>query len=237
MDLHGKVALVTGTHRGLGRAIADALTAAGAQVAAHQHTGGDFAADLAAPDAPDALVARVLDRLGRLDYLVNNAAYTPLIPKHPAGNWDAIPDFDLDRFDRTLAVNLRAPLQLSLAAASQSPTLEAILNVGSGSAERGDGSSAEFVLSKGAIPTLTQYLARRLAPRVRVNCFLPGLFATEEIAARGPSFAPRRQAILDRTPMHRLGSPAEAAETILFLLAGNSFITGQSLMLDGGWHL
>ncbi|TAN24060.1 MAG: SDR family oxidoreductase [Acidobacteria bacterium] len=236
MDLHGKVALVTGSHRGLGRAIADALIAAGAQVAAHQHTGGDFAADLAAPDAPTALVARVLDRFGRLDYLVNNAAYTPLVPEHPAGNWDAVPGFDLDRFDRTLAVNLRAPLQLALAAA-QSPSLAAIVNVGSGSAERGDGSSAEFVLSKGAIPTLTQYLARRLAPRVRVNCFLPGLFATEEIAARGPSFAPRRQTIIDRTPMRRLGSPAEAAETILFLLAGNAFITGQSLMLDGGWHL
>ncbi|MGH9412534.1 MAG: SDR family NAD(P)-dependent oxidoreductase [Terriglobales bacterium] len=237
MDLHGKVALVTGARRGLGRAVADALAAAGAEVARHERQAGAFAADLADADAPAALVAKVLASFGRLDYLVNNDAFTPLAAEHPAGNWDAVPEFDLVRFERTLAVNLRAPLQLALAAAAQSPQLEAIVNVGSGSAERGDGSSAAFVLSKGAIPTLTQYLARRLAPRVRVNCFLPGLFATEEIAARGTAFAPRRAAIVERTPMHRLGAPAEAAETILFLLAGNRFITGQALLLDGGWHL
>ncbi|MGH9475972.1 MAG: SDR family NAD(P)-dependent oxidoreductase [Terriglobales bacterium] len=240
MDWHGKVALVTGARRGLGRACVEALTAAGAQVAAHERTGGEFAADLADPAAPAALIARVLRGFGRLDYLINNAAFTPLVPAE-AHDWEATPGFDpgqdLERFNRTLAVNLRAPLQLALAAAAQAPALAAIVNVGSGSAARGDGSSAEFVLSKGAIPTLTQYLARRLAPGVRVNAFVPGLFDTEEIAGRGPAFVSRRQAILERTPMARLGAPAEAAETILFLLAGNAFITGQCLFLDGGLHL
>lgn len=235
MELRGKVALVTGARRGLGRACAEALRAAGAAVAAHEREGGEFAADLSEASAPAELVARVVERFGRLDYLVNNAALTPRTV--PAGqDWDAVPSIAVESFDRTLAVNLRAPLQLALAAA-QRPELEAIVNVGSGSAARGDGSSAEFVLSKGAIPALTQYLARRLAPRVRVNAFLPGLFDTEEIAERGPGFATRRDAILARTPMGRLGRPQEAAESILFLLAGNRFITGQLLLVDGGLHL
>ncbi|MGH9487340.1 MAG: SDR family NAD(P)-dependent oxidoreductase [Terriglobales bacterium] len=237
MDLTGKVALVTGARRGLGRAIAEALAGAGAEVARHARREGEFAADLSEAGAAEELVARVLQRYGRLDYVVNNAAQTPLIRGEEGQDWESAPGFDSDRFDATVAVNLRAPLQLALAAYAAAPTLEAIVNVGSGSASRGDGSSAEFVLSKGAVPTLTQYLARRLAPRVRVNALLPGLFDTEEIAERGAGFAARRAAIVQRTPMGRLGRPEEAAETIVFLLAGNGFITGQVLTLDGGLHL
>lgn len=241
-ELAGKVALVTGSARGIGAATVAALAAAGARVAAHQHQGGEFAADLADAEEPTRLVARVLDRLGRLDYLVNNAAFTPANPIGTVAGAsfqraDAEQDFDPKRFDQAMAVNLRAPLQLALAAAAAAPMLEAVVNVGSGSAQRGDGSSAYFVVSKGAVPALTRYLARRLAPRVRVNALLPGLVATEQLDGRGPGFEPLREEIIRRTPMGRLGTPAEAAEAILFLLAGNSFMTGTVVTLDGGWHL
>ncbi|HUX66998.1 MAG TPA: SDR family oxidoreductase [Terriglobales bacterium] len=242
MDLNGKVALVTGAAAGIGAATVAALEAAGATVAAHRHRGGEFAADLARPEAAEELVARVRERWGRLDYLVNNAAYTPPNPIGAVAGAsfqraDAEQDFDPERFDRAIAVNLRAPLQLALAAAGEGATLEAVVNVGSGSTQRGDGSSAYFVVSKGGIPSLTQYLARRLAPRVRVNALLPGLIATEQLDSRGPGFEPLRQEIIRRTPMGRLGTPAEAAEAILYLLAGNGFVTGTVLTLDGGWHL
>lgn len=238
-DLHGKVALVTGARRGIGAACVRALEACGAQVAAHTRDQGEFAADLSDPAAPVGLVARVRARFGRLDYLVNNAAYTPANPLRTDQAFsfqraDAESDFDPARFDAAIAVNLRAPVALALAAAD---ALTAVVNIGSGSAVRGDGSSAYFVLSKGGYPALGQYLARRLAPRVRVNTLLPGLIATEQIAGRGPAFEPLRQEIIHRTPMGRLGQPEEVAELVLFLLAGAGFITGESITLDGGWHL
>jgi len=245
LDLTGKVALVTGAVGGLGAATVAALRAAGAEVAAHQREGGDFAADLSHPEAADRLVAQVIGRFGRIHYLVNNAGWTPATPMRspdalgPAPSLqrlDAESDFDPERFDRAVAVNLRAPLQLALAAARHD-SLAAVVNIGSSGTPTGDGSSAYFTVSKGAIPALTAYLARRLAPRVRVNALMPGLFDTEQIAGRGAAFEPVRAAILHKTPMRRMGRPEEAAETILFLLAGNSFITGEAITLDGGWHL
>ncbi|HET9784674.1 MAG TPA: SDR family oxidoreductase [Terriglobales bacterium] len=241
MDLGGKVALITGARRGIGAATADALEAMGARVARHQRQGGDFAADLSQVNAAAGLIEKVLQRFGRLDFLVNNAALTPLGASEgatagfstgaPAAPWDAA------LFDQALAVNLRAPLQLALLAAERAPMLAAIVNVGSGSAARGDGSSSYYVLSKGSIPVLTEYLARRLAPRVRVNALLAGLIDTEEIRGRGPAFQPRVDGILHRTPMGRMGKPQEMAEVIAFLLAGAGFITGSTVTLDGAWHL
>lgn len=238
-NLDGTVALVTGARRGIGAAVVRALESCGAQVAAHTRDQGEFACDLALPEAPAELIARVRQRFGRLDFLVNNAAFTPANPLRADATLsfqraDAETDFDSVRFDAAVAVNLRAPLALSLAAAD---SLRAIVNIGSGSAVRGDGSSAYFTLSKAGLPALSQYLARRLAPRVRVNTLLPGLIATEQIAERGPAFEPLRQEISRRTPMGRLGTPEEMAELVVFLLAGAEFTTGETITLDGGLHL
>lgn len=239
-SLAGRVALVTGARRGIGRACADALEAAGAVVARHQREGGELAFDLSRPEAPDALIAAVVARHGRLDFLVNNAAFTPANPLRGGAalsfqRADAEQDFDPARFDQAIAINLRAPLQLALAAAAAGCV--SIVNIGSGSTERGDGSSAYFVVSKAAIPSLTQYLARRLAPGVRVNALLAGLIDTEQIASRGEAFDGLKREIIRRTPMGRLGRPDEVAETVIYLLAGNSFMTGAAITLDGGWHL
>lgn len=253
MNLTGRVALVTGGASGIGAATVRALAAAGAEVVLHfQHSEAAAQAvrtacpeprrielaqaDLAQAGAPVALLEQVRQHHGRLDYLVNNAALTPA----PAQN-AAASRFDAGLWEATLAVNLRAPAELSLRAAelmeSSAPGEAAIVNVGSATSLRGEGSSSGMVVGKAAIPGLTCHLARQLAPAIRVNAVLPGLIATEEIAARGASFETRRASLLARTPMGRLGTPEEVAELILFLLAGNTFITGQSIAADGGLTL
>lgn len=251
-EFEGTVTLVTGAARGIGAATVREVARRGGAVALHYHRDREaaerlagelaparvelFDGDLEAAETPAQLTAAVEARLGGLDYLVNNAAFTPRT--RPAGGAPLLRTadegaFDPALWDQVLHTNLRAPLQLALAASH----LRAIVNVGSGDALKGDGSSSYFILSKGGFPALTRYLARRLAPAVRVNAVMPGLIATAEIASRGASFEPRRRAIVERTPMGRLGEPEEMAEAIVFLLAGNSFITGDVLFVDGGLNL
>jgi len=238
--LEGKVALVTGAGRRVGRAIALALGADGARVAAHFHgsvdgaretvaeiegAGGSAAgvhANLAERAAPDQLVDAVLQRFGRLDLLVNSAASmrrTPLESVTPE-EWDEI-----------LGLNLRAPFFLSIAAARAMGTSGgAIVNI---SDHMGFERWAAFVphgISKAGVESMTHALAAALAPRVRVNAVAPGAV----LAPEGWPATERARYVAE-TPLGRVGTPEDVARAVQYLAAAD-YVTGQTIFVDGGRH-
>lgn len=243
MDLHGKVALVTGAGRRVGRALALALGKRGATVAAHYNQaeagarevveaitrlggGGraqSFAADLSKPDAPRALVRQVVHALGSLDVLVNSAAG---MVRTPFGEIEA------DQWDAIFALNLRAPFLLSQAAA---PHLEAakgqIVNIADLAAFETWPAYIPHGLSKSGIVHMTRALARILAPNVRVNAIAPGTVLLPE------HFSERDAAHLtETTPLKRSGSPEDVADAMLYLIDAG-YVTGETIIVDGGRHI
>lgn len=243
MEIRGKVALVTGSGRRVGRAIATALASRGCHLVLHYRTAAAEAralaaeaarlgvkavpaeADLADPAAAAPLVRAAEEAFGRLDILVNNAA---VFPRTPVGQvtpeaWDAI-----------FAVNLRAPFLLAQTAA---PLMlrgggGRIVNLADVSPERPFPDYIPYCASKAGLIALTRGLARALAPDVLVNAIAPG---TVLWPADYPAEARERE--LRRTPLQRTGAPEDVAQAVLFLLEGADFVTGQVLALDGGRSL
>lgn len=238
--LAGKVALVTGAGRRVGRAIAIALGAAGARVAVHFHGSSDGAcetvdaiergggqaspvqANLAERGAPAMLVAEIGRTFGRLDVLVNSAASmqrTPLESVTP-DQWDAI-----------FALNLRAPFFLSLAAArAMGAAGGAVVNI---SDHMGFEPWPAFVphgISKAGVESMTHALAAALAPRVRVNAVAPGAV----LAPDGWPVAERARYEAS-TPLGRMGTPEDVARAVLYLATAD-YVTGQTVFVDGGRH-
>ncbi len=241
MELHGKIALVTGGARRVGRVIAISLANAGADIALHfgrsqadaertadelRATGARvelFQADLADPGAIAGMFADMAARLGRLDVLVNNAAvyhHTP-IETLTAEQWDA-----------EMAVNARAP---ALCIRHALPLLAdggAIVNIADIAAEKGWPGYPAYCASKAAVIALTKSTAKALAERnIRVNAVSPGV----AIWAEGRPDE-NHQAVLAQVPMRRPGSPEDIAAAVLFVI-GNDYITAQNLRVDGGWQM
>jgi pteridine reductase len=241
MDLHGRVALITGGARRLGRAMALALGQAGADVVIHYNSSaapaeavvaelaalGVRAAALAGDLARVADAERVVDeaaaRWGRLDVLVNNA-----------GIWDKTPlgTVTSERWDELLNTNLRAAFFTAQRAA---PALRAaggaIINIADVGALRPWRNYTPYLVSKGGIVTLTEALAKDLAPEVRVNAVAPGPVLlpddwTEEQAAK------TAKGVL----LGRVGTPEDVAGAVVFL-AQADYITGVVLPVDGGQRL
>jgi NAD(P)-dependent dehydrogenase (short-subunit alcohol dehydrogenase family) len=244
--LDGRVALVTGASSGLGARFARVLDAAGARVALAarradriEQLAGELTdalavpCDLADPDAPAALVDAVLGHYGRIDVLVNNAAF---------GEAQPALEQSVDLFRRELDVNLVAPFELSTRSARAmiaSGSGGTIVNIASIWALAGIGQipDAGYAASKGGLVSMTRELAAQWARKgVRVNALLPGWFRSE--MTEGTMFGDEsgERWIRQRTPMGRGGDEHELDGALLFLASdASSFLTGVALPVDGGW--
>ncbi|UVO50684.1 glucose 1-dehydrogenase [Sphingomonas sp. SUN019] len=242
--MRGRVALVTGASRGLGREIARRFAAEGAAVALLdrkaqwsaeavreiEDAGGRAIAlgcDVADRDALHAAFAEAATALGPLDIVVNNAMWTRYAP---------IPEIDQETVDRMLGVGVAAIVWGTQAAAAQMQGRGgAIVNIASVSATLGLPNAMVYCGVKAAVEGMTRASAIELAPqRIRVNAVAPSTVATEGVRAMldDATFAAR----VASTPLGRLGETADIAEAVLFLADGarSGFITGQSLLVDGG---
>lgn len=239
MELRGRVALVTGGGRRLGRAIAAALAQRGARLAIHHHAsaegaaalrdeiragGGDaecFGADLTDAEAARALPGRVVERFGALDVLVNSAAVM-----HRLRLEETTPA----RWDEIMNLNLRAVFFCTQGAAAALRAAKGrVVNLADvGGLEPWPGFAAHSV-SKAGVVMLTKVLALSLAPDVTVNAVAPGAVLVPE------SYDDAARAQLARTtPLRRLGGPDDAVAAVLYFLERGDFVTGTVLPVDGG---
>lgn len=240
--LSGRVALVTGAARRIGRQIALALARAGADVAitfrtserdAHhtieQIDAGGARGLAIRCDVRDVLnvqemVEEVGREFGRLDIVVNNAAI------YETANFEQI---TVEQWDNMFATNVRGPFLVSQVAA---PRLRAakgrIINIGSLGGLEGWATHAHYCASKAALIMLTQATAKALAPEVAVNCIAPGMISMGE--SKPTAFL---RHIAAKTPMRRAGTAADVVEAVMFLASATHFITGQVLAVDGGLGL
>jgi len=248
-ELHAKRALVTGSASGIGLATVKRLAANGCRVALNYLPGDqrgpqevarltDAGLDVVGIAAAvgdrqeDELVQAALDHLGGLDLLVNNAGTPGGNATIPAASLDLVTD---TLWSTVLDVNLIGLFRVTLAAAPHLRQASgAVVNLASISAFTSRGSSMAYAASKAGVATLTRHLAQALAPEVRVNAVAPGAVDSPwQIAWT----AEQRRAQIDATPLRKLCSPEEIAETIVYLGFCAPMITGQCVVIDGGMTL
>jgi len=249
MQLSGTTAIVTGSAVGVGRATALELARRGANVVVNysrseaeaQETVAQVEAlgarallvraDVSRDAEVRSMVQQALDAFGALHVLVNNAATTAFV------NFADLEGMAGEEWDRILAVNLKGPFFCARAAA---PAIKesgggAIVNVASIAGIRAVGSSIAYAASKAALINLSMSLARVLAPEVRVNCVAPGFIDTRWLKeGLGQLYEPARQRTAESTPLRRVATPEDVAQVILGLIEGADFVTGQTVIVDGG---
>lgn len=243
--LDGRVALVTGASHGLGQAMAWGLAQAGADIAnaSRRDTAEetrklvegcgrrflDLRADMAEPSQRENLVSRVVEELGRIDILINNA-----------GNCDRYPpeEYPLEEWNRLLEVHLNTAFDLSQQAAEfmLKRGRGKIINIGSVLSFEGGWHIPAYAAAKHGLAGLTKSLATAWSSQgINVNCIAPGYFDTDppNSLRHHPT---RAQQILDRTPAGRWGQPDEIAGLAVFLASdASNFMHGSVVPIDGGW--
>ena len=243
--LEGKVAIVTGASRGIGRAIAERFAAEGARVVVNYVAGAPKAeavvagivsrggeafavkADVSQYFDVERLVGATMERYGRVDVLVNNAGV--MVTKGVLETSEA-------EWDRTIAVNLKGPYLCSKA------VVPIMIRQGAGSIINMSSNSGlyhpsamrftEYVVSKAGLNGLTKAMALALGPHVRINAICPGWIRTDMVEHIDPA---TQQRILDETALGRWGTPDDIASAAVFLASSEaSFITGELLIVAGG---
>jgi pteridine reductase len=235
------VALITGSAKRVGAAIARQLHADGYDLALHYRSSEEemraliaeletirpdsvlpVRADLSDFDRLAEIVARTVGRFGRLDALVNNASAYYATP---------VGDTTPQQWDELFASNARAPFFLAQAAAPHLRASQgAIVNLADIYAERPLRGHTVYCMAKAALVMMTKSLARELGPEVRVNAVAPGNVLWSE----NPVKAETLEVLRDRTALQRQGSPDDIVSAVRWLLTGNRYITGQIIAIDGG---
>ena len=249
MDLAGKTAVVTGASSGLGRATAIALARDGAAVLAAglepdgldetveaiRRSGGrasSFEADVSDASAVAAMARAAVEELAGADILVNNAAIYPNRPWH---------EIDEAEWDDVFRVNVKGYFLCARALHDQ--MLErgggSIVNISSITFFVGADEFLHYVASKGAVIGFTRALAREVGPQgIRVNAVAPGAFPTRAYFLRGRDIPALDKQVIDSQAIKRKGRPEDVAEAVVFFASDrSSFVTGQTLLVDGGWYL
>jgi len=244
-DLTGKVALVTGGSRGIGRAVVEAFAGAGADVViasrklanceavATEIAGSTgrralpVACNVSHWDECDALVETVYDAFGRCDVLVNNAGLSPL--------YDGLTSVTEALYDKTHAVNAKGPFRLATLVGERMFAGDggSIINVSTAGSWRPDEHDLPYAMAKAGLNALTLGLAGAWNPKVRVNTVLPGPFDTDITNAWDPKM---KAGLANVLPMRRLGQPADMTGVCLLLASdAGAYINGAQILLDGGF--
>jgi NAD(P)-dependent dehydrogenase (short-subunit alcohol dehydrogenase family) len=243
-DLGGKVAVVTGGSRGIGRAVAEGFAAAGADVVIASrklHNCDAAAREIEAATGRralpvgchvgrwqdcDRLVDTVYEEFGRCDVLVNNAGMSPLYPD--------LRSVTQELYDKVHAVNARGPFRLAVLFGSRMAEGEggSIINVTTAGSLRPDATDLPYAMAKAGLNALTLGLAGAFAPRVRANLVLPGAFDTDITRAWPPEMKLQAGRI---NPLKRIGRPEDMVGVCVFLASdAASYVNGAQVLVDGG---
>lgn len=249
MNLKGKVAIVTGARRGMGRTHALILAKAGARVVVSdisledcqevvkeiEKAGGEGLAikcDISQKAEVDEMVRKTVDEFGKVDILVNNAGICQFKP---------FLDLTEEEWDRTIDINLKGYFLCTQSASREmakqkSGVIINIASVAMGQVGVGFPAIAHYCASKGGIVAMTEALASELAPyNIRVNAIAPGMIDTPMVE-QSKADPQMLEASLAKVPLRRMGKPEEVSNAVLFLASPeSSYMTGSTVVVDGGW--
>jgi NAD(P)-dependent dehydrogenase (short-subunit alcohol dehydrogenase family) len=243
-DLTGKVAVITGGSRGIGRAMAEGLADAGAdvviasrklepcQVAASEIAAATgrraigVACHVGRWEDCDGLVAEVYEQFGRCDVLVNNAGMSPI--------YEDLPSVTAEYYEKVHAVNARGPFRLAVLFGTRMAAGDggSIINVTTAGSLRPDVSDLPYAMAKAGLNAMTLGLAGAWAPKVRVNLLLPGAYDTDITLAWTPE---QKTWAGESNPMGRIGQPHDMVGACIWLASNaSSYVNGAQILMDGG---